>query len=39
MIIKKMWRVSGGNQNGHRKEGWYLVGLIPLYIRTVAIPQ
>lgn len=38
MIIKRVWRVNGGRDHGHRKEGWYLFGLLPLYIRTIAIP-
>lgn len=34
MIIKKMWRVKTGDERGNLKEGWYLFGLLPLYIRT-----
>ena len=38
MIIKRIWQVHGGDENGYRKEGWYLLGIIPLYIRTVSMP-
>lgn len=38
MIIKRIWWVNRGKEKGHRKEGWFLFGLLPLYIRTVGIP-
>ena len=38
MIIHKRWKVNGGIENGYRKEGWFLFGVIPLYIRTTAVP-
>lgn len=34
MIFHKMWRVKGtGGEEWHR-EGWYLFGVLPLYIKT-----
>lgn len=39
MIVHKMWRVQGrrGTKDaGWDREGWFLFGLIPLYIRTTA---
>ena len=35
MIVKKMWLEHYGNREWAR-EGWYLLGFLPLYIRDMA---
>ncbi len=38
MIIHKRWQIKGGKEHGHRKEGWFLFGFLPLYTRTTDMP-
>ena len=36
MIVKKMWnQKSAGGIYSFVREGWYLFGIVPLYIRDV----
>lgn len=37
MIVKKIWMAHGlGGTPSWQMQGWYLFGIIPLYIRDVA---
>ena len=36
MIIKRVWlQVAEGGLREWRREGWYLFGVLPLYIRDI----
>jgi len=35
MIVHKMWTAGTGHYTTWRREGWYLFGIVPLFVRDV----